>query len=305
MPITYTSQTIASYNASPPADDGTTATTNEVTWAGIKTKLADPIKTLSEAINTEIINLASRGAGVTATNTFATGFGQIFAGPVALGTATFDADGYMAIGGALRLGTASQPTAGHIAAVGLQIGVTATAPSSSHMAIVGGIRMGTASEPTAGHVAAIGLRIGPTSTEAGSGGIRMTGALGIGTATQPANGRVNAVQLLEGGNRVVFTKSFTSTDIAMAASSVITLAHSLATSPKSVSSYLYTPSAANNYTATDRVSALPNIVADATNVFMIWGTGTTAFTPNDKSSATDFVIATTSTAWFLVIQAYA
>lgn len=49
----YTSVTVLNYNASPPSDDGSTESTNQITWAGIKTKLADPLKTAIESINTE------------------------------------------------------------------------------------------------------------------------------------------------------------------------------------------------------------------------------------------------------------
>lgn len=52
---TYNSQTIANYNANPPPDDGTQSADNEVTWGKHKVKLADPIKTLAEAINTELL----------------------------------------------------------------------------------------------------------------------------------------------------------------------------------------------------------------------------------------------------------
>lgn len=52
----YTSQAIASYNASPPSDDGSQVAANRVEWAKHKTKLADPIKTLSEAINTAVLS---------------------------------------------------------------------------------------------------------------------------------------------------------------------------------------------------------------------------------------------------------
>ena len=51
----YSTQTIASYNASPPPDDGSQVAANKVTWAFHKTKLADPIKTLAEAINTTVL----------------------------------------------------------------------------------------------------------------------------------------------------------------------------------------------------------------------------------------------------------
>jgi len=52
----YTSQSISGYNSSPPSDDGSQNSTNEITWAKHKTKLADPVKTLSEAINTELLS---------------------------------------------------------------------------------------------------------------------------------------------------------------------------------------------------------------------------------------------------------
>ena len=52
----YSSQSISGYNASPPPDDGSQVVANRVTWSGIKTKLDDPIKTLSEAINTAVLS---------------------------------------------------------------------------------------------------------------------------------------------------------------------------------------------------------------------------------------------------------
>ena len=50
----YTTVAIVSYNASPPADDGSQTSANRVTWSGQKTKLADPVKTLAETINTNV-----------------------------------------------------------------------------------------------------------------------------------------------------------------------------------------------------------------------------------------------------------
>lgn len=50
----YSSQSISGYNASPPADDGSQTTANQITWAKHKTKLADPIKTLSEGIDSAV-----------------------------------------------------------------------------------------------------------------------------------------------------------------------------------------------------------------------------------------------------------
>jgi len=47
----YSQPSISGYNASPPADDGTETTANQLTWAKHKTKLADPIKAFAEAID--------------------------------------------------------------------------------------------------------------------------------------------------------------------------------------------------------------------------------------------------------------
>ncbi len=55
MGTKYSSQSISGYNASPPSDDGSQAASNRVNWSKHKTKLADPIKTLSEAINTALV----------------------------------------------------------------------------------------------------------------------------------------------------------------------------------------------------------------------------------------------------------
>jgi hypothetical protein len=52
----YTTQATTGYNSSPPLDDGTQAAANLITWAGIKSKLADVLKTFGEAINTSLVS---------------------------------------------------------------------------------------------------------------------------------------------------------------------------------------------------------------------------------------------------------
>jgi len=51
----YTSQTISGYNSSPPPDDGSQVSANKVEWAKHKTKIGDPLKTLAEAINSQVL----------------------------------------------------------------------------------------------------------------------------------------------------------------------------------------------------------------------------------------------------------
>jgi len=51
----YTTQTISNYNNSPPADDGSAVASNQLSWDKHKTKLADPVKTLAENINSQAL----------------------------------------------------------------------------------------------------------------------------------------------------------------------------------------------------------------------------------------------------------
>lgn len=51
----YTSVSISGYNSSPPPDDGTTGSNNTVEWDKHKTKLADPVKTLAESMDTNVL----------------------------------------------------------------------------------------------------------------------------------------------------------------------------------------------------------------------------------------------------------
>lgn len=62
MGTKYSSVSISGYNATPPADDGSTAASNQVTWAKHKTKLGDPIKTAVEAINTALVTALDTSA---------------------------------------------------------------------------------------------------------------------------------------------------------------------------------------------------------------------------------------------------
>ncbi len=51
----YTSQSISGYNSSPPPDDGSQVASNQLEWAKHITKIGNPLKTLIEAINTELV----------------------------------------------------------------------------------------------------------------------------------------------------------------------------------------------------------------------------------------------------------
>lgn len=65
--MSYTEVTISSYNANPPTDDGSTGASNEITWAGIKTKLGDPINTAFASVNTNVASACGTlDSGITA-----------------------------------------------------------------------------------------------------------------------------------------------------------------------------------------------------------------------------------------------
>lgn len=56
----YTEVTVSSYNANPPSDDGSTASTNQLKWSNHKTKLGDPLKTAIESTQTNLTTAFGR-----------------------------------------------------------------------------------------------------------------------------------------------------------------------------------------------------------------------------------------------------
>ena len=51
----YSSVSISGYNSSPPPDDGSQTSANELTWAKHKDKLADPVKNRQDTIDTRLV----------------------------------------------------------------------------------------------------------------------------------------------------------------------------------------------------------------------------------------------------------
>ena len=62
MGTRYSSQAISGYNSSAPSDDGSTANSNKVKWATIKSKLADPVKTQAAAIDSALVTALNMSA---------------------------------------------------------------------------------------------------------------------------------------------------------------------------------------------------------------------------------------------------
>lgn len=54
MGALYPGTSVNGYNANPPPDDGTTIATNLVTWAGIKTKIGDPLNTFAAGVDSNL-----------------------------------------------------------------------------------------------------------------------------------------------------------------------------------------------------------------------------------------------------------
>lgn len=50
----YTPVSVSGYNQTEPPDDGTTGSDNQITWAGIKTNLTDPLNTAIAALDTNV-----------------------------------------------------------------------------------------------------------------------------------------------------------------------------------------------------------------------------------------------------------
>jgi hypothetical protein len=58
----YSSISVVGFNSGPPSDDGSQTEANKVTWAKQKTKLADPLKTAVESVNTALVTALDKSA---------------------------------------------------------------------------------------------------------------------------------------------------------------------------------------------------------------------------------------------------
>ncbi len=70
MASPYSSTSVSGYNANPPPDDGTTVGTNLITWAGVKSKIGDPLNTFASAVNSALVTAFGKtisGASVVST----------------------------------------------------------------------------------------------------------------------------------------------------------------------------------------------------------------------------------------------
>jgi len=61
MGTKYSSISVSGYNATPPADDGSQVTSNQVKWSYIKTKIGDPLNTFASSINSALTTALNFG----------------------------------------------------------------------------------------------------------------------------------------------------------------------------------------------------------------------------------------------------
>lgn len=62
MGTKYSTVAISGYNSNPPADDGTQVASNQLQWSKHKTKIGDPLKTATEAINSALVTALNQSA---------------------------------------------------------------------------------------------------------------------------------------------------------------------------------------------------------------------------------------------------
>lgn len=182
----YTTQSASGYNSSPPPDDGSVTASNKITWAGIKSKLADAIKTLADAINSQLVNALDYSATSTSVN-YTTVAGDNEKLIEATGTIT------------ISLGDAATMGAGYRAEVYNKGTGTVTVALATNTNTLAGQVNGTVTLPPGASMlfvmaqSAIGYDI-----RAGTGfaPFVLTGAAGTNTAT--ANAPANLIALFNG-----------------------------------------------------------------------------------------------------------
>jgi hypothetical protein len=64
----YSSQAVSGFDSSPPVDDGSATEANKVKWSTIKNKLASPLKTHAEAINTALVTALDQSCRTVSAN---------------------------------------------------------------------------------------------------------------------------------------------------------------------------------------------------------------------------------------------
>lgn len=197
MGTKYSSVSVSGYNSSPPADDGSSTSANQVKWSTIKTKLPDPLKTALESINGNLATFANFGSRqVTASDTTLASdhmktieiASTVSASvTISLGDATTMADGYIVT---IKNSSTITQTVGR-ATVGDTIDGAASNFSLPSGAAVTFKALSTNYQVTSDYKAASSVSTWTvTGTLTGPTGVWNTTGLGLGAATPATYGRL-------------------------------------------------------------------------------------------------------------------
>jgi len=291
MGTRYTSQATSGYNASPPPDDGTQVASNLITWAGVKTKLADVLKTFGEAINTALVAALDLSARAISSNDTAIASDHWKTLQVT-GTTTISLSSAASMGsgyevGVLNIGSGvvTVTPAGSDTINGLSASITVPIKSTVVFRT---------------NVALTGYNVVAQSNRMDAGNI--DGAV-IG-ATTPAAGTFTTLSASSG-----LTPNFTSSETAItAAGATATVAHGLGAVPRSISVVVRNKTTELGYSVGDEVQCPGGttlgfyIYADATNVGLMLGATAGIAVPNRSSG--NAITAITAGNWKYVVRAW-
>lgn len=324
----YVNQTISGYNSSPPSDDGSATASNEVKWSTIKTKLPDPVKVLSEGIDSatsaafDVIYLnattaltalytvqaSDRGKLLTADGTFTitllaagtagAGF-SVTIKNIGSGTITIDGDDTETIDGALTLVLSTQYDS-----------MTLTSDGSNWNAV--------GKSPIADNAVGLAQMAGGTD-----GNLITYDASG--DPAHVATGTVGQVLTSNGAGAAptmqtpIFSEAYTSSGQTITSAGQLVLAHSLSASPSLIQLRLKCTDAGGDvgYSQNDEVIINPagndpggsthmgvSVVPDATNITIRYGLAATNCI-GIMNKSTGAAAAATNTKWSLIVKAWA
>lgn len=197
MGTKYSSVSISGYNSSPPSDDGTATSSNQVKWSTIKTKLPDPLKTAIEAVNSNLSTFTDFGARqVTTSDTTLTTdhmktveiASTVSSGiTISLGDAATMADGYIVT---VKNSSTSTQTVGRATSGNTIDGAASNFSLPSGAAVTFKV-LGTNYQVTNDYKAATSVGSWTvTGTLTGPTGVWNTTGLGLGAATPATYGRL-------------------------------------------------------------------------------------------------------------------
>lgn len=223
MGTKYSTQTVSGYNTSPPSDDGSVSAANKVTWATIKTKLPDPILTLAQGINTQLVT-ALDAAPTLQTTAYTTVAGDNGKPILVTGTTT------------ISLGSATTMTAGYATTVANIGSNVVTVNLASATDTLDGTVNGTITVPVNGSMtfSVNSAANGYVTTSCGH-------ALNISTITASGLGTFNAGIAIPTGQNITGAGTATVTGFASLSATVMNSISGSVSVGSGVSATIFTP----------------------------------------------------------------